>query len=1787
MSRLTTFLLLATALLFLLAVSGHAQTGRPSVADVFANRDMSDPVQRAEAVEEIRAIQEARKAAAVAMAQERGLPTRIERADGTVQEVVEIDEAGELLYFTTHNLNAAISTGADRLRTVNGLTGSGLVIGMWDGGSGRSTHQEFAGGRMLVKDGSPSIDHATHVGGTMIASGVQTSARGMAVSAVVDTYDWDSDLTEMTGRAAASPGQAGRIPISNHSYGYIRGWNWDGQRWVWTGSGTTASAIETNFGRYNARTRDLDSLAFNNPYYLMFWSAGNERSNNPSTGSTVSIGGNLVTYDPALHPPGDGVYRGGFETIADNAVAKNVIVVGAVTDAVTGGSRDVTKANPTSFTSYGPTDDGRIKPDLVANGDGLYSSWNSSDTSYATISGTSMASPNAAGTAALLVQHYGNLFPGGAMRSSTLKGLLIHTADDRGHPGPDYKFGWGLVNGEAAAALLTDHANNPSKIRLNEGRISTSNTVISHQFTWDGVSPIRATLSWTDPAGVATTTSDLRTARLVNNLNVKIVGPNGVEYFPYVMPFVGTWTQASMDLPATTGINNTDNVEQVYLAAPPVAGVYQAVVSYSGSLANNQQDYSLLISGSAVAFEEEPSSITPTTALSVLGVAIDIAGRPGFRDTPDNYTAWTSGTTGGNGFGAWTLTASGTAGHLLAEGPDYANMNVGSSKGFGLYASGGGSATATRDFNNTMEAGDTFMLKFDNNSIDNGGQVGFSLADSAGTTRLRFYFVGGEQFYRVTDSIAARQTSIPYTSGGLTVYVTLNASGGYTLYAGGSTFSGTLAAGGNIKRLVVQNNNAGPDTDRNLYLGEMTMTGDPLGASTDVRLVRAGRGDIVAGGAQLLDGVLRATFDLTGAAGGLWSVVATNADGSVLRFDDAFDITAIGPFQWSENFDGTVSGWTSTAVTGTNAWSLSAAQVHSAPNSYFAPGPNSKTTVRLTSAPIAVPVGAYDMQLRFWHSYNLQANRDGGRLEVSVDDGTTWFTVESTGSGVAFAQNGYNSTMESKGNPNAFSDFAGLAAWTGNSDGFVQTVLSITNSSKFAGRTVRFRWILATDSSTVSTGWYVDSIQFSGMAPAEQQAGEPPLITSEPRTATEEFEEVGDVIYEIVRDTETTVTVSATDDGGEANLRYTWSATGGTVIFSPNGNNAAKSATATFSSAGDYTLTVTVADGDGLTTSSSVPVRVKQTATSIDLDPASIAVAYGGTQLFTAQQRDQFGDSMVPQPSFSWSVSGGGTVSGSGLFTGGMAGGPYTVTATAGELSGTAQVSVTPATATVTLGNLSAVYNGGPQAASVTTTPSGLATSVTYNGSPSVPVNAGSYAVEATVTDPNYSGSASETLVIAPAEASVTLGGLSTTYDGSAQPVSVTTSPSGLTTSVTYNGSPSVPVNAGSYTVAATVTDPNYTGSASGTLDIAKASQTITFGALPAKSFGDAPFAAGATAISGLAVAYASSNGNVATVDGGTIRILGAGIATITATQSGDANYEAAAPVEQVLQVAPVTASVTLDNSRQTYDGEPKAVTVTTNPPGLAVSVIYDGSTTPPTEAGSYAVLAAISEANYTGSAEAVLEIAKATASVVIGSLEHPYDGQAKEVTVETVPAGLEVSVTYNGAELPPVEPGSYEVIATINEANYEGSADAIMVIALNETSGLTFATWQQANFGEGGVEGPDADPEADPDGDGVPNWAEFHLGTDPNDGNSRLEVAVDPPSGGRMAVTIAPVTRVGTFRLQTWTSLLESPELETLVITEQEERAGVAERDIDLSDGEDQILDKIFLRIVYEPPAP
>jgi hypothetical protein len=168
------------------------------------------------------------------------------------------------------------------------------------------------------------------------------------------------------------------------------------------------------------------------------------------------------------------------------------------------------------------------------------------------------------------------------------------------------------------------------------------------------------------------------------------------------------------------------------------------------------------------------------------------------------------------------------------------------------------------------------------------------------------------------------------------------------------------------------------------------------------------------------------------------------------------------------------------------------------------------------------------------------------------------------------------------------------------------------------------------------------------------------------------------------------LSVLGADDGGEPALTYTWATTGvppAAVSFSPNASNAAKNSTATFSKAGTYNLQVTIADGQGGTVTSPVVVTVSPTVTSVVVTPASPQVATGATQQFTATAADQFGVALASQPSFTWSVSGGGTISGSGLFTAGSsAGGPFTVTASTGARSGTASVTVTAVTSSLVIG---------------------------------------------------------------------------------------------------------------------------------------------------------------------------------------------------------------------------------------------------------------------------------------------------------------------------------------------------------------------------------------------------------------------------------------------------------------------------------------------------------------------
>ena len=503
---------------------------------------------------------------------------------GKSYELIAV-ENGRLIYYITCNLNAAISTGANRLHDdPYSLDGSGLTVGIWDAGEVLDTHQEFDN-RVTIIDSSGPDDHSTHVAGTIGAKGSVPAAKGMAPDVNIDSYDWDKDTSEMTGRAASYPNEPNTIYLSNHSYVIITGWFGDEWYGVW------GEPEDRNFGRYGSYAADWDELCYDYPYYLPFKAAGNDRGDyapswsetfyymDPGTGNWVS-----EIYDPNTDPPDDG-WPDGFDTIPFIGTAKNIMTVGAVDDAVLAGRRYAGNATMTDFSSWGPADDGRIKPDIVANGVELLSPISTDDNRYGWMSGTSMSSPSAAGSAALLVQYYAEFFPGEAMRSSTLKALIIHTATDLGNTGPDYKYGWGLMNAKLAADVIADSNDDPNVMIIED--TLADDAINTNNFTADVNTMIRATLCWTDPPGAPIDELDDRTPCLINDLDLRITDPC-LTIQPYVLD------PDDPNAAATKGDNVIDNVEQVYFEAP-ATGTYTVEISHKGELTGGAQDYSLIL----------------------------------------------------------------------------------------------------------------------------------------------------------------------------------------------------------------------------------------------------------------------------------------------------------------------------------------------------------------------------------------------------------------------------------------------------------------------------------------------------------------------------------------------------------------------------------------------------------------------------------------------------------------------------------------------------------------------------------------------------------------------------------------------------------------------------------------------------------------------------------------------------------------------------------------------------------------------------------------------------------------------------------------------------------------------------------------------------------------------------------------------------------------------------------------------------------------------------------------
>ncbi|MFD2246515.1 S8 family serine peptidase [Pontibacter ruber] len=544
----------------------------------------------------------ANRAQALALAKKYNWVVEKTYKDGTHISLQGLDAKGLPIYYITYNnTRAAATTKTDQLWAGGSLglnlSGSGSSVaekmGIWDGGRIRETHQELRG-RVELKDNASKVnEHATHVAGTMIASGVNALAKGMAFGTKkLMAYDFNNDGSEM---AAA----AQNLIISNHSYGSIAGWRYNSDRkgtkedpyWEWWGDSEISDSEDYKFGYYDGTASTWDKIAYNAPYYLIVKSAGNNRAETgPKVGEPYYKRNKNGSFELVNARPSKISSNEAYDVISTYGTAKNILTVGGVMP-IEGGYNQPSDVAISIFSSFGPTDDGRIKPDVVGNGVSVLSSTSDSDRAYKTLNGTSMAAPNVSGTLLLLQEHYANLNNGNLMRAATLKGLAIHTADEAGTaPGPDYIYGWGLLNAEKAARVIsnTDKTHLMQENALAQGQNYTLDVVAS------GAGPLVVTISWTDPEAAALPLDkdalNNRTPRLVNDLDLRITN-RFATHMPWVL------NPASPNAAATRGDNRLDNVEQITIPNAVPGETYRITVGHKGTLSKGPQAYSLLVSG--------------------------------------------------------------------------------------------------------------------------------------------------------------------------------------------------------------------------------------------------------------------------------------------------------------------------------------------------------------------------------------------------------------------------------------------------------------------------------------------------------------------------------------------------------------------------------------------------------------------------------------------------------------------------------------------------------------------------------------------------------------------------------------------------------------------------------------------------------------------------------------------------------------------------------------------------------------------------------------------------------------------------------------------------------------------------------------------------------------------------------------------------------------------------------------------------------------------------------------
>lgn len=517
-----------------------------------------------------------------------------------------------------NQITAQLSHVTELLTAPYDLTGKGVSVSLFELAEGQADHPEFVGRLTVNATGGTTSDkqHATHVTGTIGASGKEPQAKGMAPEATINQYKASGSASQWL-KAKDDLLQPLGVVADNNSWGYVLGWDVDGSDHVW-------SDLAEFFGAYDlVYTAPIDQITRERGV-LFVHSAGNEADlpalNNLGQHRHVDNNGDTITdkwycysasgsgTDCALPCSAGREYcetvrhmaGAPFDTIGLTASGKNSLAVGAIDS----------EKGIANFSGRGPAKDGRVKPDIVARGVNVLST--STNSNYVRKSGTSMSSPAVTGIAVLLTQQWRRTFNNASPTPEQLKALLIAGADDLGNTGPDYTFGYGLANAKASVDLIRDDAAQGTRIKTSTlatgQRYETSINLAEAQ-------KLRVTLQWLDPEIAFLEDDDEVAAKaLVNDLDLTVTGPAGNVVLPWLL------NPAAPTATASRGVNTRDNTEIVEIAnAAP--GIYRVAVAGKSIVDRSPQSFTLITSAASAPpcfdrFESNDTSESAVTDLS-------------------------------------------------------------------------------------------------------------------------------------------------------------------------------------------------------------------------------------------------------------------------------------------------------------------------------------------------------------------------------------------------------------------------------------------------------------------------------------------------------------------------------------------------------------------------------------------------------------------------------------------------------------------------------------------------------------------------------------------------------------------------------------------------------------------------------------------------------------------------------------------------------------------------------------------------------------------------------------------------------------------------------------------------------------------------------------------------------------------------------------------------------------------------------------------------------------------